>query len=302
LPIYFYFDPDINIDNLAIITTINDLAIYDININQAIIYSYYGSLENISQLLSSNLSFITKIPNIKYFRELIETHGQDLQSAENSLSFSDKPLYGKKVLISVYDKQLYAYIMLDNQQKAVDEKILFEKYEDDPDRLRKINQNLDTLGKFIILSSDNHKIEDILSLYYNREIIEQVSDMDKDFAGLDQLKANYTEIIRGRLLLSFISKVIFTRISQKLNESYINTRSILYHMYNLKIKIYETATLLEELTKPQKEVFVKLNLDCPFQEETGGLPRDCFLLKHKPAASLSERLPKQSKNKKNPSK
>jgi hypothetical protein len=40
-------------------------------------------------------------------------------------------------------------------------------------------------------------------------------------------------------------------------------------MFYLKIKIYDFAIILEELTKEQKEIFLLLELDCPFTVEKG---------------------------------
>ncbi|MDR0723785.1 MAG: transposase [Endomicrobium sp.] len=300
LPIYFRYVPGNIIDNSTLITTINSLVTYGININLVILDAGYTSLENLSQLLSSNISFVTRMTkNRTEYKELIRDHGQDLQCGANALTYEKRSLYGKKVQISFCGKQLYAYIMYDSEQKVEDEKIIFRKYKDDPDRINKIDKSLETIGKFIILASDNYDINEILPLYYNRQTIEQVFDISKNFTDLLPLRAHSEETIRGRLLLSFISTIIYILVSKKLDDYSLCANKVLIHMHNLKIKIYNSVRLLEELTKIQKQIFQKLNLDCPFQEERNNLlQKDSIVAKLKSYVNRGRGRPKGSKNKK----
>jgi hypothetical protein len=300
LPIYFRFVPGNIIDNSTFTTTINTLKAYGINIDLVIMDAGYSSSENLSQLLSTNISFITRMTkNRKEYKELIKNYGQDLQCGENAISFGDRTLYGKKIQITLFTKKLYAYVMLDSQQKVDDEKYIFNKYKDDPDRITKIDSKLESMGKFIILSSNDHDIKDILPLYYNRQTIEQVFDISKNFADLIPIRAHHDETINGRLLLSFIATIIYIQASQKLSDYNLCTNKVLFHMHNLKIKIYESVSLLEELTKIQKEIFTQLNLDCPYPEEKGNLlQKESFLVNLKSELNRGRGRPKGSKNKK----
>jgi transposase len=298
LPIYFRYVPGNLIDNSVLSNTMNSLAAYGLNICLVIIDAGFSSLDNLTQLIESKISFITRMTkNRKEYKELIKKFGSELQCGENAISFGERTLYGKKTIINLCGTQLYAYIMLDSQQKVDDEKYIFKKYKDDPDRINKINESLGTIGKFILVSSDDFDINEILPLYYNRQTIEQVFDISKNIGDLIPLRAHHDKTIAGRLLLSFIATIIYMHISKNLGDYKMCANKVLFHMHNLKIKIYESNRLLEELTKIQKEIFIKLNLDCPYTEENGNmLKKGSFLANFKSGLTRGRGRPKGSKN------
>jgi hypothetical protein len=70
-------------------------------------------------------------------------------------------------------------------------------------------------------------------------------------------------------------------------------------MRTLGINIFEKNSILEELTKQQKQIFLSLNLECPFKSENNNLlKKDSFLDKIvKASQSKGRGRPKGSKNK-----
>jgi hypothetical protein len=300
LPIFFRYVPGNIIDNSTLITTINSLLAYDINIEIVIIDAGYSSLKNIEQLLLAKIPFITRMPkNRKEFKELINTHGHDLRHAENAITCGDRLLYGKKFQITLFGSQLYAYLMLDKKQEIIDERNAFYKYEDDKDKIEKLEKELLKAGKFVIISSEEYDINEILPLYYTRETIEQVFDISKNYADLLPLRGHSEETIRGRLLLSFLTTILYSFISQRLINSKMSANKAIFYMSNLKIKMFESVNLLEELTKEQNDIFQYLNLDCPFSQEKGNqLKKDSHLMRLKKSLQKKGRgRPKGSKNK-----
>jgi hypothetical protein len=229
-------------------------------------------------------------------------YGENLRHAENNILFGERTLYGTKAQIPLFGKQLYAYIMLDVRQAFDDENHLLLKYRDDPDRLKKINEKLPFVGKFILLSSENYEIAEILPLYYTRQAIEEVFDISKNFADLLPLRAHSEETIRGRLLISFISTILYSIISNKLANTKLSAANIFYHLHNWEIKIYESVNILEEPTKIQKESYKLLNVDYPFEIEAGTpLAKDSPLARLKSSGEKKGRgRPKGRKNKRNP--
>jgi hypothetical protein len=300
LPILFRYVPGNIIDNSTFITTINTLITYGIEVELVIMDAGYTSLENLAQLISLNIPFITIMTqNRNEYKILMQNYGQKLYDPENAIFYLGRGLYGKKVEITLCDRLLYAYVILDRRQSVDDEQSLFNKVKDDPDRISKIKEKFDTFGRFILLSSDNHEINDILPLYYNRQTIEQVFDISNNFADILPLRAHSIPTIAGRLLLSFIATIIYSLTSEKLKNYKLCANKALYHLRNLKIKIYESSFLLEELTKIQKEIFVNLNLQCPYPEERGNLlKKDSFLAKLKSGNTRGPGRPKGSKSKK----
>jgi transposase len=65
LPIFYRCVPGNIIDNSALISTINMLHTFDVNIELIIMDAGYCSLDNLSKLISTNISFITRMLKIE---------------------------------------------------------------------------------------------------------------------------------------------------------------------------------------------------------------------------------------------
>jgi hypothetical protein len=94
-----------------------------------------------------------------------------------------------------------------------------------------------------------------------------------------------------------VATVIYSSISYKLANSKYSAHAAIIKMHNLRLKMYESISAIEELTKEQKDIFSHLNLDCPFREENGNLlKKDSPLAAFKPN-TRGKGGPKGSKNK-----
>ncbi|MDR2199811.1 MAG: transposase [Deltaproteobacteria bacterium] len=279
LPIFFRYVSGDKKDNSVLIETINTLQTFNVNIETIILDAGYRSLDNLASLISTNIPFVTRMPSDRReYKILMDTHGHRLKCSENHIVYEDRNLYGRKTEITMCGKQLFAYVMLDRHQELLDENnILNNKSNDDDDdddnddleKNTKINNKLDSAGKFIILSSDNYDINDITPLYYQRQAIEEIFDISKNFVSLLPVHKHKhkNERIKGHLLITFISAIVYASISHGLKGSKYRTPNALYKVYSLLIKIYESSQVLQEMSKQQKEIFTLLKVDCPFLEE-----------------------------------
>jgi transposase len=90
LPIYFRYVSGNIIDNSTLITTINSLYAHDINVELIIMDAVFSSKNNILELLSTGISFITRMcRNKKEYKDLIDTHGSDLKQENNVVIYND---------------------------------------------------------------------------------------------------------------------------------------------------------------------------------------------------------------------
>jgi hypothetical protein len=272
LPIYFYIVNDNIIDNSVLISIINSLNNYNIIIKLLIMDTDYYSTDYIFQLIATNISFITMMTkNWTQYKQLMEDHGADLKCLKNAIQYMDRYLYGKKVPFKLFNKQLYAYIILDLRKENEEIEKQISNYCANIDKENIIEEKIASAGRFILISSDDYDIKDILPLYYTQQSIEQVFNLSNNFYDILQLRDHAEETIKGRILIDFIATIVYSTINHGLVDSKIDVNSAIYTMHNLKIKIYESISLLEVLTKQQKEIFQYLNLDCPFTEEKGNL-------------------------------
>jgi hypothetical protein len=298
LPIFFRYVTGNIIDNSTLINTINQLITYNLDIELVVMDAGYYSENNLRELIASNISFITRMTiNRKEYKQLISEYGSNLTEGKNAISYGKRCLFGKIVPIDLYGTQLYAYIMYDPHKAADDiNKIVIEN-SDNKDKDRIIDEKLLSVGKFILLSSKKYELNDILPLYYSRQQIEQVFDLSKTFLSLLPLRAHSEETIRGVLLISFIASIVYSIISNKLSNSNYHLNRALYLMNQLQIDILESAQIVKELTKQQKEIFNLLSLECPFSIETGTiLNKDSFISSLK-STNKKRGRPKGSKNK-----
>jgi hypothetical protein len=286
LPIFFRYVPGNIIDNSTFINTLNTLLAYNINLELIIMDAGYCSINNLIQLLSNKISFITRMTkNRTQYKDLLNQYGQNIKIGINAVTYGNRSFYGLKIPIEIEGHQLIAYLIHDVQKEAEDRNNIIQKYINDDDKAKKTDEHSVSAGKFILLSSLDLNIGQILPLYYQRQTIEQVFDVSKTYASLLPLRAHSEETLRGILLISFISTIIYCSINYKLNNSKFNAITARIKMKYLSIRVYESARLLEELTKDQKEIFKYLDLDCPFIEETGNkFKNNTFIYKLKATA------------------
>jgi hypothetical protein len=110
-----------------------------------------------------------------------------------------------------------------------------------------------------------------LPIYYTRELIEQFFDILKTYVGVLSLRGHSEKTIRGLLLIAFISSAVYTYLGKELAGLKFSAHLALIKMGNAIIKIYSDTELLEELTKDQKDIFEKMQLNNPYEVEKGNL-------------------------------
>jgi hypothetical protein len=202
--------------------------------------------------------------NLKEYKNLMLEHGDNLMKYENTVEYGKRVLFGKKVNVKWFWKKLYAYVMLD-PAKSLEEIYTSVK--------RKENKSVTedkfiNGGKFILITSNDYDIKEILPLYYLQQTIEQIFDVSKTYAGLTTLRVHTPEGVRGGLMISFLAMALYSAINARLSNSKHNAHSALFSLHNSFIKLYDSVSILEDFTNQQKEILSILNVDCPFLLES----------------------------------
>ncbi|MDR1486893.1 MAG: transposase, partial [Deltaproteobacteria bacterium] len=220
LPIYFRYIPGNIIDNTTLINTLNMLMTYDVTIEMIIMDAGYSSLNNLEQLAKANIPFITRLnKNTTIYKELMINYGKNLNQLENGFPYGARALYGRKTVIPFAGKQLYAYVLLDNHKGSIEQDKLVLKLGIGSEKTQKDIDKFESSGKFILISTEDYKLNDIIPLYYTRQLIEQTFDISKTYATLLPLRAHSEETLRGHLLISFIASVLYAMLGIKLANS-----------------------------------------------------------------------------------
>jgi transposase len=157
----------------------------------------------------------------------------------------------------------FAYIAIDSQRRFDEnQRYMFGALEDQVDPAE-MEEHLKTLGVFMLISSEDVPAEDILPLYYTRQVIEQIFDLDKNNVDLLPLRTHSEETFRGHLMLTFLAAVAFLVIREKLNATKWNVTGAFAGMAPLKCKVYKNELLIKEPTKKMKNISDSLKLKIP---------------------------------------
>jgi hypothetical protein len=248
-----------------LINTLKELSCFGVNVELIIMDAGYCSKQKLEQLTKHNIPFLTRMTkNRNEYKDLIRDHSGDLRSAKYLVRYNKRKFCGKKVAINLYNSRLYAYIMLDLAESAIDIDKSIDIYCDDPDSEKKIDEHFFSGGKFILLSSKDYDIQEILPLYYTRQEIEQIFDTAKTYAGALPIRGHSEETIKGILLVSFIATTVYSCLGRALEGSRYSANSALRLLNTSYIKMYKNITLLDELTKQHEDIFLATKIDVPF--------------------------------------
>lgn len=77
-------------------------------------------------------------------------------------------------------------------------------------------ESMESKGFFILASSNELSLEEILPVYYTRQQVEQTFDVGKNYASLLPVRIQSEENLRGHLLITFIGTMIVRRIQLSL--------------------------------------------------------------------------------------
>jgi hypothetical protein len=264
MPIYFRYVPGNIVDIITLNNTIKEIKSYGLDVKYLIVDAGYNSEENIRYLFDLKIPFITRMStNRKIYKELIAEHYQDIQQGKYIVKYQNRVLFGKKIPINIFDNQAFIYIFQDTDRRQIELKKYALQAIGDNEDIQTIDKKLQFLGMFMLLSSENSVIDNILPLYYTRQRIEQLFDTSKNYADLLPLRVHSEEAFRGHLLISFFASIVYLTINNKLKNSKFNAVGALDAMDALKISIYDDYNIISEQVKVVKEVASALNLEIP---------------------------------------
>lgn len=133
-----------------------------------------------------------------------------------------------------------------------------------------IQKHINQYAGFQVLLTDTIKdpVEALL-VYRNKDVVEKCFDDLKNQLDMKRLRMHSAEAVYGRLFVQFIALILMSGLRQEmrgcgLSETY-TARELLQEMMTLT-KIHYTGRyghILTELTKPQRDILQKLNIQLP---------------------------------------
>ncbi len=264
LPLYFRYLPGNIVDVSSLTTTIEELKKYDIKSSFALVDAGFYSEDNIKELYTEKIDFLTRLPSRRtLYKDLIKEAVPDIETFKNAVKYGDRILFIKQKKVNLFGNEGYAHIVLDPERKGREtKKLLINAIEDKESDEENVEFELLKSGAMILVSSFEIKRNEVVPLYYMRQMVEKLIGFAKDDLDLIPLRVHKEETLRGYLILIFITLTILVLLKKEIGDEYTVEEALLT-MRNLKCKVYDTELIVQELAKQQKEVVEKLNIIVP---------------------------------------
>ena len=268
MPLYFRYNAGNIVDVTTLRSTIAELEAFGIDTDYAIVDAGYCSKDNMKSLYGDDkdgdkaIPFLTRIgSNLKMYKQLIANHSEDLLKSKYMLMQRDRLISVKRVEIDLWGHMGYAYVGMDHARRE-DEILKYVKATLGTDDIS--NEEMDiamkSKGTFVLISSEKIEPEEVMPLYYTRQVVEQVFDTSKNSTDLLPLRVHSEEAFRGHLLLNFMATIVHLSINQMLKGTSYNTDGAFMILHNQKCKVFDDCILPKETTKKMNEIYKHLNL------------------------------------------
>jgi len=131
-----------------------------------------------------------------------------------------------------------------------------------------IQEKLDSMGIFILISSTQRDLKGMLTQYRQRDAVEKVFDAGKNELFGNVLRVHSNETMESTMFILFLSLVIQTCISGKMKKGNVDSKysiqSLFFELHKLKKAIWQgKLCILNEITKAQRILFEQLQIVLP---------------------------------------
>jgi len=264
LPLFFRYMPGF-VDVSSLKTTIDELRNYGVTKNFVILDAGFFSEDNIRELYREEIPFLIRLPALrKLYKRLVFEESREIESYRNAVRYGKRVLFIKKREVELFGNKANAYIVLDPERKGREIrrtllKVMDEVSKEDEEEMEYI---LMKKGIMILVSSLDVDREEVVSLYYTRQIAERLFGFSKDDLNILPLRVHKEETLRGYLFLHFATLVVYSMLKKELGKDY-TVEEVLLTLGNLKCKVYEDEVVVQELTKQQREIFERFGIMVP---------------------------------------
>ena len=265
LPLFFRYIAGNIVDVSTLKATVEELKKYGVSRYFLILDAGFFSEENIKELYNEEIQFLIRLPSLrKLYKRLIVEESRELESYRNAVRYGRRVLFVKQREVELFGKRVYAYVVLDPERKGREMrrtllKVMDEIEEGEEEEMEYI---LMKKGIMILISSSELDRENVISLYYTRQIAEKLFGFSKDDLNLLPLRVHKEETLRGYLFLQFASLVVYSLLKRELGRDY-TVEEVLLTLRNLKCKVYEDEIIVQELTKQQRKIFERFGIMVP---------------------------------------
>ena len=267
MPVYFRYVAGNIVDVSTLKTTLSEVRAFGVDVRHAIVDAGYYSEKNVRALYESEISFVMRmVPNRKIYKDLIRQYADDIEDARYLVKYRDRFVYIKRVEVDLFGKPGYAFIAKDIDRKHDEvKKYIRGSLENNDVSADEMNAEIRKKGLFILVSSDEIDTFDILPLYYTRQAIEQVFDIEKNSADLLPLRVHGIEGFRGHLLLSFLACAAYVLVNKTLKKTDVCVIGAYRILRNMKCKVFDKKIIVQEANKKMNDIAKHVKISFPVE-------------------------------------
>ena len=267
-PLLYRLSPG-NINDISILSrTIATLEEYDVNTDIALLDAGYYTNENVDSLCKAHIDFVSRLPerNSTLYEYVLSKCLDHLERKENLIEYNKRYIYISSTDVKIGSMNKYparAYLGLDVARRSDETYKAVKRAGKDNSQTNQMHKKFQSAGLFIIISTLPYKDEDILPVYYARQMIEQYYDISKGISRLIPLRVHSEESIRGHCLLSQIAATLNLTIQKKIGNSFNQREELFLSLRNQKCDVYKNRIITTEAQSGANEFYDKFKIECP---------------------------------------
>ena len=266
-PVYYRTVPGNITDVSTLKTTISELRSMGVESSFALLDAGFFSENNINFLYEHGIGFLIRVPLSRNLcKNMIKDHAPGLEHLDNAFRYGKRALFGKVIKTAICGREGFLYLLLDPSKRAKDIEQLVEERSaagrDDPRDEEQDRHTLTSAGIFVLGSSHEIPINDVMEAYYMRQTVERVFGHSKDDLDMLPIRCHSEGTVRGYLFLQFLLVAVFMELRRVLGQK-ITVEQALLVARQLKCKVFSKNIVVQEPTRKQKDVFESCSIIVP---------------------------------------
>ncbi len=271
-PIMFRAIPGNIVDVSTLSTTIATLAEYDVKTDLAMLDAGYVSEDNIRNLFSAGIEFVARLPekNQSIYGDVISKGLSSLKRPENLIEFNGRYVYAKQVECRIDRHTVYAYLCFDVDASSDENHKAIKRSHKKKISDVEMHRLFESSGLFVIISSLPYQADEILTVYYTRQLVEQYFDVSKGISRLTPLRVHTEKRVLGHILLSQIAATINLYIQKKMHSVFDDSEEMFMGLRNQKCIVYASRIVTNEGQSGATKYYNKFKIKYPISFDTSG--------------------------------
>jgi transposase len=260
LPLYFRYVAGNIGDVSTLANTIAEMKKSGIPTSSALVDAGYFSEHNLKMLFESEISFLIRMPSNRIVYRNIINENTDIENPVYAIKHDKRGLFVKECEIELYGHKAFAYLVLDPQRRGNEISKAVSQMEDDGSDIN--STDFSNCGKMVLMSSEKLDKNEVVPLYYTRQIAERMFCIAKEDLNILPLRTHSEPNFKGFMLLVFISLIATCAVKKRLGNK-IPIELAVSTLRNLKCKVFYDSIVISEVTKRQRIILESANVVVP---------------------------------------